>query len=151
DALLDARAHEGSDRALRRGRRGRRAPSKGGFSGKASRSHPLRRKRRPGEAGLLSGEIGLSQMKSSSRAAAVLLATFRLWVAPLFAHDFWIEPSTFRPSVPSRLNVALRVGQDFRGDPVPRDDRKIERFVLSGATGESSIPGLPGTDPAGFA
>ena len=90
-------------------------------------------------------------MKSSSRAAAVLLATFRLWVAPLFAHDFWIEPSTFRPSVPSRLNVALRVGQDFRGDPVPRDDRKIERFVLSGATGESSIPGLPGTDPAGFA
>src|SRR5262249_35276115 len=29
--------------------------------------------------------------------------------------------------------------------------RKIERFVLAGPAGESSIPGLPGTDPAGFA
>jgi len=67
------------------------------------------------------------------------------------AHDFWIEPSTFRPAVPSQWNVALRVGQDFRGDPVPRDDRKIARFVLVGPAGESAIPGLPGTDPAGFA
>jgi len=67
------------------------------------------------------------------------------------AHDFWIEPSTFHPAVPSQLNVALRVGQDFRGDPVPRDDRRIDRFVLAGPAGESAIAGLPGTDPAGFA
>jgi len=82
-------------------------------------------------------------------ALAVLLAT--LGVRAAVAHDFWIEPSTFRPPVPSRLTVALRVGQDFRGDPVPRDDRKIDRFVLAGPAGESVIPGLPGTDPAGFA
>jgi len=81
-------------------------------------------------------------------ALAVLLAT--LGVRAAVAHDFWIEPSTFRPAVPSQLTVALRVGQDFRGEPVPRDDRKIDRFVLADPAGESVIPGLPGTDPAGF-
>ncbi len=87
-------------------------------------------------------------MRTTYLAAAILLACP---AASLLAHDFWIEPSTFRPTVPSQLNVALRVGQDFRGDPVPRDDRKIDRFVLAGPAGESVIPGLPGTDPAGFA
>jgi uncharacterized GH25 family protein len=86
---------------------------------------------------------------SRAFAGAMLLAT--LGVSRALAHDFWIEPSTFRPPVPSQLTVALRVGQDFRGDPVPRDDRKIDRFVLAGPAGESVIPGLPGTDPAGFA
>jgi uncharacterized GH25 family protein len=74
-----------------------------------------------------------------------------LVAAPLNAHDFWIEPSSFRPKVPSQVRLALRVGQDLRGDPVPRDDRRILRFVLVGPEGESPVPGLPGTDPAGFA
>jgi len=78
--------------------------------------------------------------------AAALLAA-----APALAHDFWIEPSSFRPQTPAQVRVALRVGQDFRGDPVPRDDRRILRFVLVGPAGEAPIPGLPGTDPAGFA
>jgi len=81
--------------------------------------------------------------------AASLLAA--LAAAPLRAHDFWIEPSSFRPPAPAQIQVALRVGQDFHGDPVPRDDRKIVRFVAAGPAVESSIPGLPGTDPAGFA
>ena len=81
--------------------------------------------------------------------AASLLAA--LAATPLRAHDFWIEPSSFRPPAPAQIQVALRVGQDFRGDPVPRDDRKIVRFVAVGPASEVSIPGLPGTDPAGFA
>jgi uncharacterized GH25 family protein len=88
-------------------------------------------------------------MRSRGSGRAILLAA--LVAAPLKAHDFWIEPSSFRPAVPAQLHVALRVGQDFRGDPVPRDDRRIVRFVAAGPSGETSIPGLPGTDPAGFA
>ncbi len=80
---------------------------------------------------------------------AILLAA--LAAPALFGHDFWIEPSSFRPPVPGQVRVALRVGQDFRGDPVPRDDRRIVRFVAAGPGGETPIPGLPGTDPAGFA
>jgi uncharacterized GH25 family protein len=82
-------------------------------------------------------------------AAVALLVT--LSVPEVRAHDFWIEPSTFRPAAASAVSVALRVGQDFRGDPVPRDDRRIVRFVLAGPAGETPIPGLPGTDPAGLA
>ena len=66
-----------------------------------------------------------------------------------FAHDFWIEPSTFHPAVGAPVAVSLRVGQDFNGDPVPRNPALIERFALVSARGETAIDGLPGTDPAG--
>jgi uncharacterized GH25 family protein len=79
------------------------------------------------------------------RAAVLLLAA-----APALSHDFWIEPSSFHPSVGSRLAVSLRVGEHFRGEPVPRMDPLIARFVLASATGETPIGGFPGTDPAGF-
>jgi uncharacterized GH25 family protein len=67
------------------------------------------------------------------------------------AHDFWIEPSTFRPAPGEEFTVALRVGEHFRGEPVPRDERRIKKFFLVENRGESPIPGLPGSDPAGFA
>jgi uncharacterized GH25 family protein len=79
--------------------------------------------------------------------AAILLMAC---TAALSAHDFWIEPSSFHPAVGSELSVSLRVGEHFRGDPVPRDDARIVRFVLSSAAGETAIGGLPATDPAGF-
>ena len=66
------------------------------------------------------------------------------------AHDFWIEPSAFRPAVAQRLAVRLRVGQEFRGDPVPRDPSLLKRFVLVGSAGETAVPGVPNTEPAGF-
>lgn len=67
------------------------------------------------------------------------------------AHDFWIEPSTFRPPVDGTVTASLRVGQQVHGDPVPRMPPLIERFVLRGAAGESRVIGRPGTDPAGIA
>ncbi|MEP6994498.1 MAG: DUF4198 domain-containing protein [Acidobacteriota bacterium] len=76
-------------------------------------------------------------------AAAVMLAP------PLCAHDFWIEPSTFRPAVGSNLGVRLVVGQKFRGDALARNPALIERFVLVSATGELSIAGRPAAEPAG--
>ncbi len=79
---------------------------------------------------------------------AILLT---LLPAVLSAHDFWIEPSTFRPAVHQNFTVSLKVGEHFQGEPVPRDDRRIKRFFLMSALGEAPVPGLPGTDPAGFA
>lgn len=83
-------------------------------------------------------------------AAGALGAMVFLLASPALSHDFWIEPSSFHPAVGSRLTVSLRVGQHFRGEPVPRMDPMIARFVLASASGETSIGGLPGTDPAGF-
>ena len=79
---------------------------------------------------------------------AVLLVLFSC--APLAgAHDFWIEPSTFRPSVPSTVTASLRVGEDFEGDRVPRRSSRIESFVVRDAAGERPVAGLEGRDPAG--
>ena len=87
---------------------------------------------------------------SKYRAFTSLAVAGALLTAPLLAHDFWIEPSSFRPAAGSELAVSLRVGEHFRGDPVPRVDPKIVKFVLSSAAGEMPIGGLPAVDPAGL-
>src|SRR5437899_5388821 len=69
--------------------------------------------------------------------------------APAFAHDFWMEPSSFRPAVGSVVTIGLRVGQDFIGDPVPRDSQLIERFVVRDSASERNLGGIEGQDPAG--
>jgi hypothetical protein len=67
----------------------------------------------------------------------------------LWGHDFWIEPSSFRPAVNGPLLLRFRVGQSFMGDPVPRLDALLVRFSLWGPEGERAVPGSEGTDPAG--
>lgn len=87
----------------------------------------------------------------------VLLGVLGLLAGPALAHDFWIEPSTFRPAPGGRVAVRLRVGEGLRGNPVPRDPGRIERFAVlaasaaSAASGETEVPGVPGSDPAGWA
>ncbi|HKR66828.1 MAG TPA: DUF4198 domain-containing protein [Thermoanaerobaculia bacterium] len=77
-----------------------------------------------------------------------------LLAAPLvFAHDFWIEPSTFHPAEGTNVTAALRVGQKLNGEPLPRIPPLIDRFVLKGARAEEAVEapvvGRPGADPAG--
>jgi uncharacterized GH25 family protein len=82
----------------------------------------------------------------------LLLAAAWMLAAPARAHDFWIEPSTFTPAPGPRIPVRLRVGQDWKGDPVPREGERIVRFTATSAAGaEVPIPGVEGTEPAGFA
>ena len=66
------------------------------------------------------------------------------------AHDFWIEPSSFRPPVGSLVTASLRVGQNFAGDPVPRSAQLIERFVVRDSGGERPVIGQENRDPAGY-
>ena len=86
----------------------------------------------------------------NGRLAASLLAASLAGSRAAAAHDFWIEPSSFHPAVGSRLSVGLRVGEHFEGDPVPRADSRIVKFIVASSSGERPIGGLPGTDPAGF-
>lgn len=65
------------------------------------------------------------------------------------AHDFWIEPSTFRPRPGATVSVSLRVGEHFEGDPVPRSPA-IERFAVIQDGREEEISGTIGLDPAGW-
>ena len=73
-----------------------------------------------------------------------------LWAPALLAHNFWIEPSTFTPALGQRLSVRLRVGQELKGDPVPRDPTLMKRFLAAGPAGDSPVPGVDNTEPAGF-
>ncbi len=82
---------------------------------------------------------------------AVLIGTIVSLVGQeLWCHDFWIEPSTFTPKLDSPARIRLMIGEDFKGDSVPRDPSHIERFLLAGPDGESPIVGLSGSEPAGY-
>jgi uncharacterized GH25 family protein len=84
----------------------------------------------------------------TSLACAGLVVLFAY--ARVAAHDFWIEPSTFSTAAGAPLSFALRVGEHFKGDPVPRQAAMIERFVIAGPDGVRDVIGREGSDPAGF-
>ena len=82
-----------------------------------------------------------------------LLAMFVLIVgaqASGLAHDMWLEPTSFSPEFGRVLGLKLRVGDDFRGEPIPRNDEMIDRFVVVDAHGQRDVAGRAGADPAGL-
>ena len=83
-----------------------------------------------------------------TRRASVAVTAIALASTIVQAHDFWIEPSTFRPELGVRFAVGLFVGQELVGEPVPRRPQRIERFVLLGR-GTERIGGKSGAHPAG--
>lgn len=90
-----------------------------------------------------------NSMSPGKLAVTILLA---LLASTSSAHDFWIEPSTFRPAVGERVTAALRVGQKLSGDPLPRIPTLIDRFLIKGESGlEGPMVGRMGSDPAGIA
>ena len=68
---------------------------------------------------------------------------------PARAHDFWIEPSNYRPSADEMIVLHLRVGSDLVGAPVSRHPSRIERFLADGPDGRRPVVGPAGGDPAG--
>jgi uncharacterized GH25 family protein len=71
--------------------------------------------------------------------------------ASSYAHEFWVEPSSFTALRGGRIDVRLCVGDGFEGWSLARNAQRIERFVAAGPTGEQPIVGLDGSDPAGVA
>ena len=74
---------------------------------------------------LMSRPFGSSTFR---RLAALFVAAIALSGARLFAHDMWIEPATFSPQTGEIVGVRLRVGQDFLGDPLPRNSELVNQF-----------------------
>lgn len=66
------------------------------------------------------------------------------------AHDFWIEPSTFRPAKGQTFTARLVVGQNFAGDPIPRSAQLIDSFIVRDASGQRPVNGFENQDPAGY-
>ncbi|MFY9550254.1 MAG: DUF4198 domain-containing protein [Thermoanaerobaculia bacterium] len=83
------------------------------------------------------------------RRGAVLLLAASLGAAPLSAHDFWIEPSSFRPQVAETVTARLWVGPHLRGEAFPRFSKLIVSFALFSDAGQTPLSGRDGDDPAG--
>lgn len=85
------------------------------------------------------------------RIAASLAAVVLSAVAPVLAHDLWIEPASFISQPDQVVPVSLYIGHPAEGgfEPVRRSPGRWERFALIGPHGESAIPGLDGSTPAG--
>jgi hypothetical protein len=67
----------------------------------------------------------------------------------LLAHDFWLEPSSFRPALGTAVELHLRVGEHFIGDALPRNPAMLAQFIAAGPDGVRPVPGENGVDPAG--
>jgi uncharacterized GH25 family protein len=80
----------------------------------------------------------------------VVIAVVASGRAALFAHDMWMEPTTFSPNTGQIVGVRLRVGQDLLGDPLPRSSGLVNQFVVVDAEGRKPVVGRDGSDPAGF-
>ena len=86
-------------------------------------------------------------MKKNLRA----LATIALLVSgTASAHDFWIEPSTFRPPAGENVLMSLRIGENLQGEPFPVVPILVERFVLKGEVAEVPVEAFRGVNPAGY-
>ena len=51
-----------------------------------------------------------------------------LGTAPLVAHEFWLQPSTFTPATGQALELTLRVGMDFKGEIRPFTRERVASF-----------------------
>lgn len=85
------------------------------------------------------------------RVSAAILAALVVLVSggTARAHDFWIEPSEFRPEPGASVTLRLRVGEHFRGDPVPLNPPRVKDFVVATESGVQPIVGRLGAEPAG--
>jgi uncharacterized GH25 family protein len=83
------------------------------------------------------------------RLLMLMVAAIALSRAPVFAHDVWIEPTTFSPEPGQLVGVRLRVGENLLGDSLLRDPALVNQFVFVDATGRKPVVGRAGDDPAG--
>lgn len=79
-------------------------------------------------------------------AAVVVMAAA---AANASAHDFWIEPGSFRPAAGATVPLRLYVGNDLQGDPSIFNPEFFNRYIVAGPGGEQPVAGSLGDDPAG--
>jgi hypothetical protein len=79
---------------------------------------------------------------------AIVLASL---TSAAWAHDFWIEPSSFHPPAGATVAIELRQGQDFVGDSLPYQSGAVDEFFLVEGSTRTRISGTNNLVPAGVA
>jgi hypothetical protein len=70
--------------------------------------------------------------------AAALFAT----ATAALAHEFWLQPASFRVAVGAAVPLRLLVGEGFKGEIWPRPTRRVRRFVRFGPAGAADSTDL---------
>lgn len=85
------------------------------------------------------------------RVASWLGAAALVAAAPVLSHDLWIEPATYLTTPDDLVPVSLHIGHPGADgfEPIRRNSSQWERFSLIGPDGETEVPGLDGSTPAG--
>jgi len=66
------------------------------------------------------------------------------------SHEFWLEPSDYRPATGREITVGLNLGDVFyQGIHAKRDNEDIVRFVANGPGGQIPVGGEVGDSPIG--
>jgi len=61
-----------------------------------------------------------------------LLCALACVTSAALAHEFWLQPASFRMAAGSAVPLRLLVGENFTGSPWPRPTRRVRRFVRYG-------------------
>lgn len=64
------------------------------------------------------------------------------------AHEFWMEPETYRPSVGQKVALRHFIGQKFNGESYPYVPDWFQSFELTQGSERSDVGGTMGDDPA---
>jgi uncharacterized GH25 family protein len=67
--------------------------------------------------------------------------------APL-AHDFWVEPDSYKPVIGERVEIRLREGVEFKGDTLPYIPEWFKDFSSVDIDGRNPVVSRMGDDPA---
>ncbi|MEK7485031.1 MAG: DUF4198 domain-containing protein [Planctomycetota bacterium] len=67
----------------------------------------------------------------------------------VYAHEFWLVPSSFRPDLLAILAIHTLVGHKFEGENFPRNPNHIQQFIFANINGVAPISGMDGKLPAG--
>lgn len=68
--------------------------------------------------------------------------------APLWAHEFWLEPQSYQIPADGRLVADIVNGQDFGGSKLAYIPRRFEHFVMFSGNQTTPIEGRIGDTPA---
>jgi Domain of unknown function (DUF4198) len=95
-------------------------------------------------------QIGFSMRNalSCSRFVLVLSAALGVGAAPAAAHEFWIDPVSYTPTVGATVPIVFRIGSDFLGDTFPYIRALDQHFSVTDAGGTAKPETLDGDDPA---
>jgi hypothetical protein len=83
-----------------------------------------------------------SQLMRFAPACYLLFALAILLSTATLAHEFWLQPASYRAVVGAPVPVRLLVGENFAGQTWARPTRRVRRFVRLGPSGAADSTDL---------